>query len=371
MIVENLLPENNLKPELLKAISGTPGVIYLVNVDTLSTKLPSLSGFKTETIAVAGLPSMIVSRRVGLDNIGREDYQILQFDPLDRYGTVNLLRLFKSILIDTDNDGPGDLFVDMTEEEDELQCGAIDSPCCSVSESDFLRRDEGIKISRSIVSNRVAKRSFSRMLGFGGGLSSKELHEIEENNDEQTVRGLESERAMKLKRIKEMIVDYIVTCNEMPDLDRLQQEIKDMVITDIPPSPLVINRNLDIVFPKYDELKLKLSPQLKAIYILFLMHPEGIQLKEIGDFKKELQEVLAIVRPEASENKYKLFVSEIVKPGADLLRQKISQIKRAVVTLFSESRLADYYSIIGTRGEPYRIMAAGNATIPRVFNFNA
>ncbi len=53
-------------------------------------------------------------------------------------------------------------------------------------------------------------------------------------------------------------------------------------------SRLVIDKEYRIGLPDYNNLEIKMTPLHKALYLLFLRHPEGILLKYMPDYKQEL-----------------------------------------------------------------------------------
>lgn len=58
-------------------------------------------------------------------------------------------------------------------------------------------------------------------------------------------------------------------------------------------SPLIVDSALQIRLPLY-ELILNLPPLAKALYLLYVRHPEGLYRKQIADFKDELEALYQI-----------------------------------------------------------------------------
>ena len=44
----------------------------------------------------------------------------------------------------------------------------------------------------------------------------------------------------------------------------------------------MVNNDLKIVLPNYNEVEVKMPAMCRTIYILFLKHPEGIALRDIA-----------------------------------------------------------------------------------------
>ena len=53
-------------------------------------------------------------------------------------------------------------------------------------------------------------------------------------------------------------------------------------------SPLVITEDYRFLLPDYGNREVLLSPIHKALYLLFLNHPEGIEFKNLVDHREEL-----------------------------------------------------------------------------------
>ena len=53
-------------------------------------------------------------------------------------------------------------------------------------------------------------------------------------------------------------------------------------------SRLTITKDYRFVLTDYDNREVELQPVHKAVYLLFLAHPEGIEFKRLGDYRVEL-----------------------------------------------------------------------------------
>ena len=82
--------------------------------------------------------------------------------------------------------------------------------------------------------------------------------------------------------------DYSAMAQEREAMEIAQfvQEASALELTPPPPREIIrITRGMKIYFGQEE---LKLRPMSKAVLLLFLRHPEGIALKDIGDHKEEL-----------------------------------------------------------------------------------
>lgn len=189
--------------------------------------------------------------------------------------------------------------------------------------------------------------------------------------EEEAVKQVEWSREQLAAELTATIQRYVLQFNELPPMSSiLQRAMKDILVPQLMTdtfSPVVINGNLDIVLPSYNELIIKLTPLAKCIYILFLMHPDGLKLKDIGDYREELVELYSLVKPGADEGLARESIYELCTPGSDSLNQKISMARRVIKAQLPVPEAFSHYTISGERGGAYRVEAARwNVTLPRV-----
>lgn len=121
-----------------------------------------------------------------------------------------------------------------------------------------------------------------------------------------------------------------------------------------PLSPLVITDDLRIFLPQYNNIEIELSAQRKALYFLFLNHPEGIVLQRLEEYHKELMNYYkqtngGVVTPRMEES-----IKKLETYGNNQLNVVITRIREAFCSKFDE-RLARHYYISGERGQAYKI----------------
>ncbi len=121
-----------------------------------------------------------------------------------------------------------------------------------------------------------------------------------------------------------------------------------------PLSPLVITEDLRIFLPEYNNIEIELSAQRKALYFLFLNHPEGIVLQRLEEYHKELMNYYkqtsgGVVTPRMEES-----IKRLETYGNNQLNVVLTRIREAFCTKFDE-RLARHYYITGERGQAYKI----------------
>lgn len=115
--------------------------------------------------------------------------------------------------------------------------------------------------------------------------------------------------------------------------------------------PISVNRDSRI---KVGELELPLTPLYKTLYIFFFKHLEGVRLKNLSEYKTELEEIYK--RLSRSDNNMKVLdnIKELVNPHSGSFSQKKSKIN-SIVSSTLDKTMVEYYKIIGERGGTFKI----------------
>lgn len=121
------------------------------------------------------------------------------------------------------------------------------------------------------------------------------------------------------------------------------------------PSRLVITHDYRILLPDYNNMEIVMTPLVKAVYILFLSHPEGIPFKSLADYRKELLGVYMTIKGDSEPTEDILkSISAITDPFNNSINEKCARIREAFVSQFDEE-IAKHYFVTGKRGEPKTI----------------
>lgn len=101
-----------------------------------------------------------------------------------------------------------------------------------------------------------------------------------------------------------------------------------------------------------------MEPLVKAVYLLFLKHPEGIAFKQLPDFRKELADLYVKIKPLGLTDRILKSIEDVTNPLHNSINEKCSRIKAAIITAVDVT-LADQYYITGISGELKKV------TLPR------
>ena len=120
-------------------------------------------------------------------------------------------------------------------------------------------------------------------------------------------------------------------------------------------SRLVVTSDCRILLPDYKNTEIEMTPLAKAVYLLFLNHPEGIVFKHLPDYYDELLGIYVRIKKISIIHRAKRSIEDITDPTNNAINVNCARIRAAFVGKFDE-RLAQNYIIQGERGEAKRIL---------------
>lgn len=119
--------------------------------------------------------------------------------------------------------------------------------------------------------------------------------------------------------------------------------------------PLVVKGYMrKLVIPELGNLQINLTPMERAIYLLFLNHPEGIRLAEMGNYKEELKSILNIISRTGDVAVINSGIDELCTYNSNSLSEKVSRIRRKFKDFLGDE-MAENYIIKGPNGEIKKI----------------
>ena len=111
-------------------------------------------------------------------------------------------------------------------------------------------------------------------------------------------------------------------------------------------SRLLITKDYRFILVDYDNKEVELQPVHKAVYLLFLAHPEGIEFKRLGEYREELTRYYMATAKLMDKEKIIESVDHLVNPLDNAINEKCSRIKKVFLDMMDEYT-ANYYIISG------------------------
>ena len=94
-------------------------------------------------------------------------------------------------------------------------------------------------------------------------------------------------------------------------------------------SRLEIDEKYNILLPDYENTQIDMATLPKALFILFINHPEGILLKEISDHETELKAIYLIISKRVNEKNKEESIDLLCSPFDNSINEKINRIEYA------------------------------------------
>ena len=157
---------------------------------------------------------------------------------------------------------------------------------------------------------------------------------------EETINVLMEEVRERINKLRQRgIAEYILEQLIHPD-NRL--------------SRMVITKEFRIILPDYNDMEIKMEPLVKAVYLLFLKHPEGILFKQLPEYRNELTLIYEKLRPSGLTERAMQSIEDVTNPMLNSINEKCARIRAAFIYQFDEYMAKSYY-IDGPRGEAKKI----------------
>ena len=118
-------------------------------------------------------------------------------------------------------------------------------------------------------------------------------------------------------------------------------------------SRLTIAKDCTIKLSDYNK-EVKMEPIVKAIYILFLNHPEGIVFKHLPDYRKELVDIYQKIKPFGLTERAIRSIEDVTNPLLNSINEKCSRV-RAAFQAEVDPMFLEQYAITGKSGDAKKI----------------
>ena len=152
------------------------------------------------------------------------------------------------------------------------------------------------------------------------------------------------EMALEVKRLAGQLQaegrsDLLLKALGVPLLEELRIEAAKGKL-----SRLLITNDYRFVLEDYNRQEVELQPVHKAVYLLFLAHPEGIEFKRLSDYREELTRYYMATAKLMDKEKIIEGVDHLVNPLDNAINEKCSRIKKVFLDMMDEYT-ASYYII--------------------------
>jgi hypothetical protein len=109
-------------------------------------------------------------------------------------------------------------------------------------------------------------------------------------------------------------------------------------------SRLLITKDYRFLLIDYDNKEVVMNPVHKAVYLLFLHHPEGIEFKKLCDYRDELQGYYLATARLMDKQTISDSIDMLVDPLNNSINEKCSRIKSVFLSMMDQYT-ANFYIV--------------------------
>jgi hypothetical protein len=351
--------------------------------------------------------TVIAARRFNVGNMGRYatvQLHLNRYGRSDSYSLLAAVHTFSDCLSDVMNDGQGDVIINEREYSDrnEPPRGAWGASTSSTPLGNVLERFEvdstpqdHTRVERPYKLNRiqfhidsqsrrkeeeeklqeerqwdadesVVSSSEEDLMCYMEDDESPVLPTIAESSDVQTLeveeiretREIESEYERDVRDLRARIVAFIAKYHQDPE-QVMSVMLEGKVLLGPTPGRLLVNGDMKIVLPDYDEMEIKMPAMSRTLYILFMKHRvmglDGFELKNIDQYRDEMVNIYSLVKPGADDDRVRRTVDNLCDPFSNSLNEAISRANGFIRKCIVDKNLQKQYLISGARGGKYSI----------------
>lgn len=132
-----------------------------------------------------------------------------------------------------------------------------------------------------------------------------------------------------------------------------EAEIAAVLQEDEPLPELIIMDDYRIYIGE-NRKEVHMEPLVKAVYLLFLKHPEGIMFKYLPDYREELAQIYVKLKPYGMSARVVQSIEDVTNPILNSINEKCARIRK-IFSLVLPQSMVRYYAISGKRGEAKKI----------------
>ena len=348
------------------------GIIYIYSDSTRMTKLHDAAGMLEKLVCPMQIEwidepgregALFVARRFNVGNIGQYATVSLRTSEFNRGGgQARAVHKFVDVLMAVSDTDEGDIAIDESDFEWDLPNVAANYTRVEAPQ-DHTRVESASRPARRLW-RRVKKsleESFEESMMVESHRSivihDESAEPIILQEEDREVVTLERERKEALERIRRDIINYIAHYHDDPK-ELMAELLRGKVVVG-QPGRLLVNGDMKVVLPEYDEMEIKMPAMSRTLYILFLKLRKqgrgGIVLKNIDEYRDDIMNIYRLVKPGANEQRVTQSIDNLCDPFSESLNQMISRINRCVRNVITDKELAKQYIITGVRGEEYSI----------------
>lgn len=134
----------------------------------------------------------------------------------------------------------------------------------------------------------------------------------------------------------------------------VEQEVARSEVSGEPPVELFIDGQYHIRLDSPQGQEIPFRPLVRALFILFLKHPEGILLKQRVLFREELEEIYEVIAPHVDAQDRRRRVRRLTDSEENAFSENLSVLNATLDRILPLTQARDF-KVQGYNGHPRRI----------------
>jgi hypothetical protein len=155
------------------------------------------------------------------------------------------------------------------------------------------------------------------------------------------------------QKSRELMDDVKAKISELRMLGVEEMLIRNLVEIQHQLSTVKISNDNRIFLPEFQK-EIKMAPLPKAVFLLFLQHPEGILFKNLPDYRAELLSIYNKLAHTDDREITEKSIVDVTDPSSNSINEKCSRIREAFLREMNDE-IARHYYVTGNRGEVKKI----------------
>ena len=103
-----------------------------------------------------------------------------------------------------------------------------------------------------------------------------------------------------------------------------EKALSSLIETERPLLQLAISKDYRLYLGE-QRMEVRMEPLVKAVYLLFLRHPEGIIFKDLPDYRQELTKIYSDVRPWGLSDRALQSIEDVTNPMLNSINEKCAR----------------------------------------------
>ena len=171
-----------------------------------------------------------------------------------------------------------------------------------------------------------------------------------DKEDDYADNQFNSQYSWRYENIEDLIDEIKERVLKLRQRGVAQHILEKLIQPEDKPSRMLIAKDYRIFLSDYHDMEIKMEPLAKAVYFLFLNHPEGILFKHLPEYRKELMRIYLKLKPMGLSDRAIQSIEDVTNPLLNSINEKCARIRGAFLREFDD-HIARHYYIDGLRGE--------------------